>query len=220
MRRGLFITAEGGDGSGKSTQLETIRKYMEERGIPCVFTREPGGTPIGEKIREIILDPGNSEMCGWTEALLYAASRAQHVSQLVRPALEEGKCVICDRFVDSSIAYQGFARGLGEAVAEVNVHAVQGVMPDRTFFFDVSPEKAMERLGSRGSKDRLEVEPDEFHRRVYEGYRELAKRDAESGNGRFVVIDASKDIESVTSQVIGALEALFAERAGTDGKEE
>lgn len=219
MKKGLFISVEGGDGSGKSTQLKTIKKYMDDRGIPCVFTREPGGTAIGEKIRGIILDPENAEMCAWTEALLYAASRAQHVVQLVKPALEEGKCVVCDRFVDSSIAYQGHARGLGNAVAEVNGHAVQGVMPDRTFFFDVDPGKAMERLSSRKSKDRLEVEPGEFHQKVYEGYREIALRDAENGGGRFVVIDASKDIAEVTDQVISSLDELFADWPVADREE-
>ncbi len=214
MERGLFITVEGGDGSGKSTQLETIRRYLEEKGIPCIFTREPGGTPIGEKIREIILDPGNAEMDDWTEALLYAASRAQHVAQKIRPALEAGTTVVCDRFVDSSIAYQGFGRGLGEGVAEVNAHAIRGLVPDITLFLDVDPQKAMERVGNRSSKDRLETEPDEFHRIVYEGYREIARRDAETGKGRFIIIDASKDIGCVTGEVREALDRAFGKDSG------
>ena len=211
MKRGLFITVEGGDGSGKSTQLDNIKKYLSEHGIPCVFTREPGGTAIGEKIREVILDPANGEMSDMTEALLYAASRAQIIRELVRPALESGKCVVCDRFVDSSIAYQGYGRGLGSAVEEINSYAIDGLMPDHTFFFDVSPEKAMERLAGRG-KDRLEEESADFHRKVYLGYKAIAAKDAESGKGRVIVIDASADIDSVTDQVLSALDGIFGQK--------
>lgn len=211
MKRGLFISVEGGDGSGKSTQLDTIKRYLADRNIPCVFTREPGGTAIGEKIREVILDPANREMSDMTEALLYAASRAQIIRELVRPALESGKCVVCDRFVDSSIAYQAYGRGLGSAVEEINSYAIDGLMPDHTFFFDVSPEKAMERLAGRG-KDRLEEESGDFHRRVYLGYKAIAAKDAESGKGRVIVIDASADIDAVTEQVIKALDDIFGQK--------
>ena len=120
MDKGLFITLEGPDGSGKSTQIEYLREYFHGKGIETVLTREPGGTEIGEKLRDIILDKGNCEMCDMTEALLYAASRAQHVNQLIKPALEAGKVVVCDRFIDSSIAYQGYGRKLGDAVRVIN----------------------------------------------------------------------------------------------------
>ena len=132
MREGYFISFEGGDGSGKSTQIQILREFLEERGYDVILTREPGGTPISEKIRSIILDKANSEMDDMTEALLYAAARAQLVSQIIRPALEEGKVVICDRFVDSSMDYQAYARGLGDSVKTINAFAVGDCMPDLT----------------------------------------------------------------------------------------
>ena len=158
MNRGLFITFEGPDGSGKTTQIKMLAQHCAERGFDVVLTREPGGTPISEKIRNIILDPGNIEMAGTTEALLYAASRAQHVSQLIIPSIEQGRIVLCDRFVDSSIAYQGFARGLGDGVRVINEFATLGIRPDLTFFFDVDPETAHARNVASGKSDRLELE--------------------------------------------------------------
>ena len=137
MKRGLFITVEGADGSGKSTQIEFICEYLERKNIDYIFTREPGGTPISEKIRAIILDKDNSEMDPVAEALLYAASKAQHVNQLIGLALERGKVVICDRFVDSSIAYQGYGRSLGELVSVINSYAIGKYMPDITFLFEL-----------------------------------------------------------------------------------
>ncbi len=173
--RGFFITVEGGDGAGKSTQLSKIKEYMHERGIDPVFTREPGGTEIGEKIRTIILDVNNSEMKNHTEAYLYAASRAQVVRQVIKPSLEEGKIVICDRFVDSSIAYQGYGRGLGpDKVWSINKDAVDDCVPDLTIFLDLDPDQASQRVEVRNrSKDRLETSGGDFHDRVYWGYREM-----------------------------------------------
>ena len=133
MKNGLFITLEGPDGSGKSTQIERIRTFFKQRGEKVILTREPGGTPISEKIRTIILDKENRDMDAMTEAMLYAASRAQHVAQVIRPALERGEHVICDRFIDSSIAYQGYGRDLGDCVSIINAYAIRDCIPDITF---------------------------------------------------------------------------------------
>lgn len=204
MKQGIFITLEGPDGSGKSTQIQYIKEYFEENGMPCVFTREPGGTAIGEKLRAIILDRDNSEMSSMTEALLYAASRAQHVEELIKPALAEGKAVVCDRFIDSSIAYQGYGRGLGEPVRIINELAVDGCLPDVTFLMVLSPEEGKSRIGGR-SQDRLEQEKLEFHNRVYEGYRKLAQDYPQ----RFVEINASGDRESVRREIYAHLERIL-----------
>ena len=156
MKRGLFITMEGPDGSGKSTQIENIKKFFADKNLEIVFTREPGGSAIGDRIREILLDNNCKEMDYMTEAMLYAASRAQHVAQVIKPALETGKIVICDRFVDSSIAYQGYGRKLGDAVAVINSYAVAGCMPDVTFLMKLDPGIGKSRLSSRNHEDRLE----------------------------------------------------------------
>lgn len=192
MKRGLFISFEGGDGSGKSTQIRKLCDYLSENGYDYVLSREPGGTSIGEQIRKIILDPDNTEMDYLTEAYLYAASRAQHVSQVIRPALESGKTVICDRFLDSSIAYQGYARGLGSCVEEINSYAVGDCLPDITFLLKVSPETGKERRSSR-EEDRIEHEELDFHRRVFNGY----ERIEENSHGRVIGIDASMDIDTI-----------------------
>ena len=141
MKRGVFISIEGPDGSGKSTQIKNIRQFFKDKGIDIIFTREPGGTPIGERIRSIILDRDCAEMDDMTEAMLYAAARAQHVAQVIRPALLAGKIVICDRFVDSSIAYQGYGRGLGQAVKTINDFAIAGCMPHVTFLLKMDPKE-------------------------------------------------------------------------------
>ena len=199
----MFITIEGPDGAGKSTQINNIKAFLEERGIPYILTREPGGTPISEKIREIILDKENHEMNSVTEALLYAASRAQHVAEVIKPALEEGKVVICDRFIDSSFAYQGNARGLGDVVWDINKAAVDGCMPDITFIFKLNPEVGLGRVKGRGEEDRLELEKLEFHKKVYEGYLKLEKEYPD----RIVGIDASRTIEEIKKEVYEVLEA-------------
>lgn len=204
MRRGLFITLEGPDGSGKSTQIEYLKEYFESRGIQCVYTREPGGTDIGEKLRDIILDKDNNEMCDMTEALLYAASRAQHVTELILPALNSGKTVICDRFVDSSIAYQGYGRQMGDSVKIINEYAVMDCMPDITFLIEIDPKIGKERI-SADSQDRLESEKLRFHNRVYKGYKEMAALEP----NRIVPIDGKATREKMRDEIIGHLDRLL-----------
>lgn len=204
MSKGLFITMEGPDGSGKSTQIQYMKEYFEANGIPCLFTREPGGTMIGEKLRSIILDKENAEMCDMTEALLYAASRAQHVEELIKPALAEGKVVVCDRFMDSSIAYQGYGRELGDAVRVINEYAVSGCMPDVTFLMELDPSIGKSRIRA-DVQDRLELEKIEFHNRVFEGYQEIAKLYAD----RFVSINAARGKEEIRADIIGHVEKLL-----------
>ena len=205
---GFFISVEGGDGSGKSTQLLKIKEYLNKKGQAYIFTREPGGTSISEKIRDIILDPANTEMTDLTEALLYAASRAQHIDEVILPALKEGKVVISDRFVDSSLAYQGYARNLGDTVWEINSPAVSKCMPDITFFLDVSPEEAMERIASRGH-DRLEKEEMNFHQKVYEGYQKLIEKDKALEENRIYSIKANRDPEEVWKDIEKILDEHF-----------
>ncbi|NMA67049.1 MAG: dTMP kinase, partial [Clostridiaceae bacterium] len=175
MKKGIFITFEGNDGSGKSTQIKFLAEYFKEKGMEVTLVREPGGTPIGEAIRDMLLDKKNKEMCPVTEMLLYAASRAQLVHSVIGPGVEAGKIVICDRFVDSSYAYQGMGRGLGiKTVSTVNSYAVGEYMPDLTFFMDVDADTAMQRRNDSGEEaDRIESEKMEFHRNVYEGYNTL-----------------------------------------------
>lgn len=204
--RGLFISVEGPDGSGKSTQVTNIKEFFESRGRDVVLSREPGGTVIGERIRNIILDKDLKEMDPMTEAMLYAASRAQHVSQVIMPALSEGKVVICDRFVDSSLAYQGCGRGLGEAVAVINSYAVRGCMPDLTFLMKLDPEVGKHRIDeNRAEQDRLEQEKLAFHRKVYEGFLELEKEHPD----RIVGIDASLAVDRIRDLIYAKLEELL-----------
>ena len=207
MARGLFITMDGPDGSGKSTQIQYLKAYFEANNIPCLFTREPGGTMIGEKLRNIILDKENAEMCDMAEALLYAASRAQHVEELIKPALTEGKVVVCDRFIDSSIAYQGYGRFLGDAVRVINEYAVSGCMPDVTFLMELDPSIGKSRI-REDVQDRLELEKIEFHNRVFEGYQEIAKLYAD----RFVCVNAARDKEEIRDEIIGYLEHVLQNR--------
>ena len=157
MKRGYFITFEGPDGAGKSTQIEYLKEYLEDRGLEYLFTREPGGTRISEKIRDMLLDKENCDLTARTEALLYAASRAQLVEDVIQPALNEGKIVVSDRYIDSSIAYQGFGRDLGEKVTEINKFAVNDLEPDLTFLLMISPDDVKARLDQQ-NLDRLESE--------------------------------------------------------------
>ena len=207
MTKGLFISVEGSDGSGKSTQLENIKKYYENKGVTILATREPGGTKISEMLRTILLDKANTEMSPVTEMMIYAASRAQLVEEVIKPALERGEVVICDRFIDSSIAYQGYGRGLGDMVESVNLYAIGGVMPDLTIFLDLDPELGRQRVQSRYGQeqmDRLEQEKMDFHYRVYEGYKALAKAYPD----RIVSIDASRSIEEMRDDIYAKLDKL------------
>ncbi len=205
MRRGIFISIEGPDGSGKSTQIKNIKDYFEGKQFEVVFTREPGGTAIGERIRDIILDKNCKEMDYMTEAMLYAAARAQHVSEVIEPALAAGKVVICDRFVDSSIAYQGYGRKLGEAVAVINGYAVKGCMPDLTLLFKLDPSVGKDRIRV-DQQDRLDGEAEAFHQDVYRGYLQLEKQFAD----RFCGIDASRSIAEISTEVCTKLDRILA----------
>lgn len=202
---GVFITLEGPDGSGKSTFINKISEYMKNKDINFIVTREPGGTPIGEKIRNIILDNDNINMGAETEALLYAAARSQHVHEKIIPALKEGKIVISDRFLLSSLAYQGVGRGLGiENVKMINDFGLRGIYPDLILFFHVDPEVTLERKTTNGG-DRLEQEGNDFHKRVYKGYIELLEKYPKN----ICIIDASKSVEEVFDQALSEIEKLI-----------
>lgn len=205
MNKGLFITLEGPDGSGKSTQIEYIRSYFEEKGKEVILSREPGGTIISEKLREIVLDKNNAEMDDITEMFIYAAARAQHVAEKIKPALIAGKIVICDRFVDSSIAYQGYGRELGRQVSEVNSYATAGIEPDITFFMDLDPAIGRSRIG-KDVFDRLEQQKMDFHYRVYNGYKEIWKQ----SGGRVIRIDASKSKTEIAQVILLKLDKICA----------
>ncbi len=193
MNRGLFVTFEGGEGVGKTSVITALEKLLTN--VSLVVTREPGGVSIAEQIREVILDCQNSNMDGLVEAFLYASSRRQHLVEKVIPALNDGKVVLCDRYIDSSIVYQGYARGLGmEKVRKINDLAIDGLMPDITFFFDISPKEAFKRLESR-EMNRLDLESQTFHEKVYEGYQKIINDD------RFIVIDARLPFEEVVDEV-------------------
>ena len=191
---GLFVTFEGTDGCGKTTQMKRAADWLRGRGYEVVSTREPGGCPISERIREIILDVGSAGMTAECEAMLYAAARAQHVSEVIKPAVKRGAIVLCDRFLDSSLVYQGVGRGLGMgAVRALNRLGVDGCEPDLTLFYDISPERAMQRRRAASEPDRLELERKEFFEAVYGAYKALAAEDPE----RIAVIDADRPIDAV-----------------------
>jgi len=194
----MFVTFEGLDGSGKSTQAELLRARLEADGIEVVATREPGGTELGEKVRDLVLHGGH--VSPWAEALLYAAARAQHVEEVIRPALGRRASVVCDRYVDSSVAYQGVGRELGlDRVLELNLTAVRGLLPDRTFLLALDVGDIGGRL--HREHDRLERESDEFFARAAAGYRELAERFGD----RIVVLDATRPADELAEEVYGAL---------------
>lgn len=199
MKRGYFITFEGGEGAGKSMQVEILASHLHEENLPLVVTREPGGTRIGEQIRAITHNAENVDLDAVTEAYLMAAARAQHVEQVIYPSLEAGKIVVCDRFVDSSIAYQGYGRKIGaEKIAALNQLAVNGAIPDLTIFLDLPLQEGLRRRHkSIKTVDRLDVQQQDFYERVYQGYMELVKKD----KNRYVVVDASRSIEDVGEEV-------------------
>lgn len=195
---GYFITFEGGEGTGKTTIINYISKYLNDKGYGVVTTREPGGIDIAEQIRSIILDVKNTKMDYRTEALLYAASRTQHLAEKVIPALKENKIVLCDRYLDSSLVYQGIARGLGiDNVLKINMFALE-YMPNITFFIDVKPEICFKRLKDNNREmDRLDLENMSFHNMVYEGYKEVAKMYPE----RIISIDGDRRIEEIIEDI-------------------
>lgn len=197
--RGYFITFEGPDGSGKTTISTIVAQKLKEMGYDAIYTREPGGIDIAEQIRNVILDPKNTAMDAKTEALLYAASRRQHLVEKVVPAVEKGQIVICDRFVDSSLAYQGYARHLGiENVYMINQFAIDGYFPDTTIFLNLDYEDGLKRIETRTFKDRLDLETKTFHQEVSEGYRQvLAKY-----RHRMHVVDASQDVDKVAADAL------------------
>lgn len=197
----LFITFEGGEGSGKSTILKLLAETLTQKGFKVVCTREPGGIDIAEQIRSVILDKENVAMDAKTEALLYAAARRQHLVEKVIPELEKGSIVLCDRFIDSSLAYQGYARGLGiEEIFTINKFAIGDHMPSLTLYLDVRPEVGLARIEKDGAREvnRLDLESLEFHSKVREGYQELLKQFPE----RIRLINAESDIEGVLDAVL------------------
>lgn len=204
----VFITFEGVDGAGKSTQLKLLLEYMQQKGVDFIFTREPGGTPIAEKIRNVILDPANTGMSVITEAFLYAAARAEHVNNVIRPALAARKVVICDRYVDSSMVYQGYAGGLPpEFVAQINEMATGALKPHRTIVFDLDPAIARQRI-SATAPDRMEQKSAWFHQQVREAYLDLARAEPR----RVKLVDASGSIEAVQARVRQLVDEILPRR--------
>ena len=198
----MFITFEGCEGVGKSRQIRLLEEYLKQNKINYYLTREPGGTAVSEQIRSVILDGKNVDMTDECEALLYAAARVQLLKENVAPRLSKGELVLCDRYIDSSLAYQGYARGLGvEFVEKINDYAIKNFMPNYTLVLCLSPEQAFKRKGGVDKTDRLELSGMEFHNKVYQGYLELSKKYSD----RFIVIDASGEIHETHQKIINAL---------------
>ena len=209
MSKGFLVSLEGPEGAGKTSVLEALIPILEDRGVEVLTTREPGGVLIGEKIREVILDPSHTEMDPKTELLLYIASRRQHLVEKVLPALEAGKLVIMDRFIDSSVAYQGFGRGLDiDAIDWLNEFATDGLKPDLTLYFDIEVEEGLERIAANSDREinRLDMEGLDLHRKVRQGYLSLLEKEAD----RIVKIDASLPLD----QVIANTQQLLFDRMG------
>nr|WP_240548500.1 dTMP kinase [Paenibacillus lignilyticus] len=204
----MFLTIEGGEGAGKTTLIEGVVLALRAQGRNVMMTREPGGIPIAEQIRNVILDTANTSMDARTEALLYAAARRQHLVEKVLPALAQGDVVICDRFVDSSLAYQGYARGLGiEEVWSINQFAIEGFMPQLTIWMDISAEAGIARINATSGREinRLDLESMAFHEKVREGYRKLMAADPD----RIVRVDAEQTQENVLNDVIAIINRRF-----------
>ena len=203
MKKGLFITFEGADGCGKTTQMKLLADYLESQGLEVVLTREPGGKGLGERVREILLNY-DGEVSDRCESFLFLADRAQNIDIIVNPAVEQGKIVLCDRHIDSTVAYQGYGRGLDlDRIKMLNNLATNGRKPDLTIVFDIDVETSMKRVGSE--KDRMESAGIEFHNKVRNGYLEIAKQEPE----RVKVIDASRSIEEVFDDVIKVISPLL-----------
>jgi dTMP kinase len=210
---GWFITFEGVEGSGKTTQIRLAGEFLREKGLPVLMTQEPGGTPLGERIREILLNQAGFDISGEAEVLLFAAARAQHTDAVILPALETGKVILCDRFSDATIAYQAYGRGLPlEAVRKICRFASRGLSPRLTLLFDLPVEKGLERAFRRiagreeaSREDRFEREHLDFHRRIREGYLTIARQEP----GRVKIIDASRDIESTRREVRAILSSFL-----------
>lgn len=204
-RKGLFITFEGVEGSGKSTQIDLLAEFLSENGYKVVKTREPGGTTIGDKIRKIVLNPEFTEMDFKAEALLYAANRAQHVAEVIKPALEKGKVILSDRYIDSSLAYQSFGRGLDQKKVEmISRWATDDLEPDLTILLDIPADEGLERTES-SLADRIEQEDIGFHERVSKGFLKLAKK----LHKRIKVINATKDMDQIHQEVVKLVQKLL-----------
>lgn len=205
---GYFISFEGTEGSGKTSIIKEVKHYYEQKNIPLLITREPGGIRISEKIRDILLDKDHKEMDAKTEALLFAASRRQHLVEKIRPALEEGKLIICDRFVDSSLVYQGIARNIGiDSVYQINQFAIEDTFPDLTIFIDVRPEVGLKRVFSTKSREvnRLDLESLNFHQMIYQGYLDLIKKFPD----RIKRINGERPIDEVSTDVIQLIDQML-----------
>lgn len=201
----MFITFEGGEGSGKTSLIKAISTYLTDNNIPHITTREPGGSNIAEQIRKIILDNKNTDLSSKTEALLFAASRTQHLEEIVLPALNEGKVVLCDRYLDSSLAYQGYARSLGmETILKINHYAVEH-MPDVTYYIDSDPEIGLKRATSRGGANRLDNETLDFHKKVREGYLKVASMYQD----RVVIIDGNCNMETLIKRILDKIKEIL-----------
>lgn len=211
MKKGLFVVFEGGEGTGKTTAIDAIYDWIQGQGIECIKTREPGGIKIAEEIRQVILNKDNTAMDGKTEALLYAAARRQHLVEKVIPALERGAVILCDRFLDSSLAYQGHARGLGiDEVMSINKFAIDGYMPDISILFDLDPKVGLERINSNNEREvnRLDLEKLDFHERVREGYNTVYN----ANKDRIIKIDAEKSKVEVQEDIKKILEPIIKEK--------
>ena len=208
LKKGVFIVFEGGEGTGKSTQIRKMEALLKQKGFDVIVTWEPGGTPLGERVRHILLDPSSGKMDARCEALLYSAARAEHVAKVIRPALDRNAVVLCDRYCDASRAYQGAGRGLGmKAIDQLNCWATQDLSPDRVYLFDIAPEAGLERAKVRneGTLDRLEQEPLDFHNQIRKAYLFIAQSDP----ARYRMIDSRGGIEEIHQKLLADIEPMI-----------